>query len=534
MGKMQLILIVTGLFFLLLAGCIKQETPCATNNDCPSGAFCVNERCTTLSCSEEGGGCKRNSDCCSSLECINYVCEQVPELERTAKVLVSESGTAEVYGVFVKVGKVLPEFDSGCRLLNGSAEIELGYGPDTTRGTVFAGEMIKAGKASARLDALIGNATYGGCDIESKEIVLGVSRESVFEGPLAVGTGIEISAGGPSIRLLKIEPASAQNGKCRYPRTASIEVRFKGEQYTVTVGNDKPVAVKNAVFILDQPNPFNDSECIGPDPKLRASFFERDQVLLKEGTSATALGDVSIMLDRAEASSVGNPCTITDATAHLSVKPSYVADIGSIAVKKGEFIPFSNLQFNIDEVRGKLLPSWSTCAFKDNKLLLGVLSPEGAGGTFAPRTPIGSSLFIEVVTEREEKVVSGSCPANDESSVGYSFNDDRREFSSLSVKPSGPVLVAYGNVKKFSGNSNGIASELFTGSEMPFEQGELKVLGANKNGDASLAYKGVSLVLAAGKAFSREMSSTEALANCTLEVRTIETVMNYGFVKAPG
>ncbi|MFH0817212.1 MAG: dickkopf-related protein [Candidatus Micrarchaeota archaeon] len=609
-------------FSLLFAGC-PQEVVCATNNDCSPGTFCVNERCSTLLCSQEGRGCRADQDCCGSLSCVNEVCERIPELEKSARIIVGENSQANVYGVLLKTGKISPAFGKNCELLGGSAEIELNYAENSSNEALTVNNTIVAGKAFAKFEAITGNVTASGaCEIESKRALIHITGEVLFEDQVAIGSSAELGVG-TTAKLLKVSPSSSanlgwqefslsegqkipgesitvfllsgvldnprckargavavflgpggnkiaipegetsyiegnpisvdsisffdsnceslaggpiakirfgQSPPCRYARTAVIEL-LGNEQTIVQVSNEKLASTGSVQITLD---PVDKSEtCISTDPVIRINFTHTDSIRLAEGTSAVALEDVSVRLDRLDIEALGNPCAVTAAEGKLSVKQAGNAEFGSVLVSNKEMTQFSGMSFGIKEVSGEFVPSKEKCALQGPKLMLSVFSPDGSGGVFSSTVPADSVLFIESETNRDETDSKYPCIEQFSYSEGYSFNKAKRELGSFGQKPTGPWNVAFGKIKRTTGDSRTFLSTLSVG-QIPFENSGLEVLGVNKAGDASLIYYGMPLVLAFGEEKSFESNSEETFSNCTLKASTIETIRNYGFVKSPG
>ncbi len=609
------------LMFLLLAGCPGREVQCATNNDCPAGTFCINERCTALACGQEGRGCKSPSDCCGSLECVNGICERIPELEGRVKLVAGENSISDAYGVSLATGKAHVVFGQNCEVLGGSTEVELKHGGDASKAEVSVGGIITAGLASAKLDAIVGNSTSSACEVRSKMAIIGVSKKEFYEDFAPPGTTIQIPGSTASFRIKTLAPKNPQgfqwqpfslsegesipgegivlssitgnldqetcsasesvaifstregtevsvqegetvyvSGKllsvdsfsfftsdckpspkpsvalrfvvsmpCRYLRIATVELLSGESSTTFMVDNEKPYVFSSGEVALD-PLGFGGS-CIGPNPLLKLNFTQTEKLRMVEGSSGTALNGVNVRLEGLDLLAVGTPCAVKDATARLSLKSSS-QDFGSISLKKGTPASFAGFSISLDEIRGEFFPR-AGCALETPSFLLTVSSPDGSGGIFGSKVPDGTALFIEIETAREELPIGGYCPPFSSSPLAYSFDKEKREFSFISAKPSGPVRVVEGVIKRISGESEGVISSLFTGASIPFEKDGLRVLGVNKEGDALLDFRGTPLVIAPRGQFSAERNSTEYFQNCTLSVRTIETVRNYGLVKAP-
>jgi hypothetical protein len=149
---------------------------------------------------------------------------------------------------------------------------------------------------------------------------------------------------------------------------------------------------------------------------------------------------------------------------------------------------------------------------------------------FGSLVPDGKIAFIEREIVREERFSGSGCTAPSVNSKGYEFDETNGKLTSPELAKKRGVLLAYGETRKVSGNSNSFKSSLLAG-KIPFETEEVKIRGVNKVGDASLSYKEKALVLGVGDSYSEENNSTRISGNCSVMIRTVDTIKNHGFVK---
>lgn len=520
--------------FLLLStfGCLQSEVLCSTNTDCPSGMFCVDGRCSSLECRDQGSSCDSVWECCGSLECVNGICESFPELDHKVKISLHQGETAQVYGSSVRVSRIDSVFDSECKVLGESAEIEFGVSGQVTKKELRPGDELNIKGSSIRIERILGDSgSSQRCALSSKYAVVEASRTVLFNSYVFPGLETRIPGSGMSVRLLNVTGANVPDGQipCRFDRTATLELISENDNATIQVSSTGTTVIGDSIFQIDSES---QERCMGPEPMLTISLAQKEEVRLVEGQEHTLVGNMIIKLDRLDMVIGGDPCAVKNASAVILFwNTENTADFGSVTLKPGAPEAFGTTEFRLKDAVGEFTESSGACIRENPGVLIDFESPTGAGGLFINRVPEQTVILIEYETIREETPLTDACVGQNMMYSQYVFDEKKRSLDLNGVELSPTTRAAYGIIRRVSGNSFGLSRTLLTSDTIPFDKNGIRLLGVNKAGDATLTHGDATLVLGVGESAFSETGTYETIGDCALRVRTSERMTNQGFVR---